>query len=226
MCNRIGLVVALVLGLAVAGEAQVRRYGYRGGYGLGAFYGGFGAGYTGSTPAESYARGQAEMLRAQGDAYQAAAAGAIDYEQARGAYMENQKRWQEIQMERRKLGEQERSEHYAAERAARARRNVSTPPPAAVTLSDSQYDRGTGTINWPEVLERDAFAKTRQDIEQLLRLKAHTGSTNQVNDQLADAVQEMLADLKKEVKSLPPSGYIEGRKFLTLLLSELQPTAG
>ncbi len=223
---RIGLVVALVLGLAVVGDAQVRRYGYRGGLGWGALYGGLGAGYTGSTPAESYARGQAEMLRAQGDAYQAAAAGAIDYEQARGAYMENQKRWQEIQMERRKMGEQERQEHYAAQRAARDRRSVSAPPPAAMSLSDAQYDRGTGAISWPEVLQGDAFATGRAAIEELLKLKAHTGSTSDVNDRIYQSTSALLAQLKQQVKTLPPSGYIEARKFLTLLQSEVQPPVG
>ncbi|OYW13512.1 MAG: hypothetical protein B7Z55_16735, partial [Planctomycetales bacterium 12-60-4] len=195
--------------------------------GLG-WYGGFGPGYyTGTTPAESYARGQAEMIRAQGEAYRAAAAGAIDYEQARASYMENQLRWHQIQLERRQMGEQERQEHYAAERAARERRNSSAePPPAATSLSDSQYDRGTGTITWPEVLQANGFANGRTEVEELLKLRARTGNTNDVSEQIYDATSAMLTQLKQQVKSLPPTGYIEARKFLTLLMSEVQPPVG
>lgn len=199
------------------------------GVGLGAgWWGGgwgFGPGYTGSTPAESYARGQAELIRAQGQAFQAAAAGAVDFEQARAAYLENKLRWQQVRDERQAMGQQRRAEEAAAQRAARERRAAANPPsPGSTSIPDVQYDESTGTVSWPEVLQSPDFATGRMALEDLFKVKAHTGGTSDVNQQILESATSLRTQLKSEVRNLPPSGYIEARRFLDQVVNSVRST--
>jgi len=219
----------MTLAAAVAADAQFvnRNYGNHN-YGYGGWWGGVGVnvGSIGVTPAESYARGQADVLRAQGEAYEAAARGAIDYEQARTTYMENQQRWHEIQLERQRMGEQQRAEKQAADRAQRERRKYNQPPKPAAELTDSQYDRATGTVHWPVLLSDSQFAMHREQLEQDLLMRAHVGPTSANDANILVETDALIAQLKSNIKNLPPTDYIEARKFLNLLKNEVQQPAG
>lgn len=224
------LMLMIVLSGVVAADAQFvnRNYGNRN-YGYGGWWGGVGvyAGNLGSTPAESYARGQADVLRAQGEAYEAAARGAISYEQARSKYIENQQLWHEMQLERQRMGEQKRAEKQAADRAARDRRNANQPTTTPVTaLTDSQYDRVTGTVTWPVLLSDARFESLRKQLDEDLLLRAHVGATSENDEQIVKTTDALIAQLKADIKSLPPTDYIEARKFLNLLKNEVAHPAG
>ena len=234
-------ILLLVVGLAPLADAQINRGGVnrggiysgnRGGvtfrypvagwWGMNAaagYYGGYGN--MGSTPAESYARGQAEMIRAQGEAYKNAAAGAIDYEQARAVYLENQQKWQQIQFERKQMGEQKRAEEQAAQRAARERRQASNPTPPPAEISDLQYEPSTGNVTWPELLQGDQFTNGRKTLEELFKVKAHTGGTSDVNEQIFDAASALRTQLKSQVRQVSPNDYIEARKFLDQVIDDV-----
>lgn len=206
-----------------SGNRAAVRTGVGVGLGMGWWGGGWNPGYTGSTPAESYARGQAELIRAQGAAFQAAAAGAVDFEQARAAYLENKLRWQQVRDERQAMGQQRRAEEAAAQRAARERRAAANPPsPGQTGIPDVQYDEATGTVSWPEVLQGPDFATGRMALEDLFKVKAHTGGTSDVNQQILESATNLRTQLKSEVRNLPPSGYIEARRFLDQVVNSVR----
>ncbi|MBI1349059.1 hypothetical protein GC163_22535 [bacterium] len=223
------LSLIVLLSVVLVADGQVyRNYGYRN-PGYGGWWGGVGiyAGGIGTTPAESYARGQADVLRAQGQAYEAAARGAVSYEQARATYIENQERWHQIQMERQKQGEQARAEKQAADRAARERRQANqSPPTPQLALSDSQYDRASGTVHWPLLLGDARFNTNREELEQELLLRAHVGSTLDNDARIVATTDALIAQLKADIKTLPPTDYIEARKFLNALKNEVEQPAG
>lgn len=221
--------IAALLATVSAASASAQWYHrpHRAGYGvgLGLGWGGIYAPNLGSTPAESYARGMADTMRAQGEAYQNIARGMVDYEQARSAYIQNQKQWQQTAMEREQLGLQRRQQYYAAQRASRQRYEAmaeATPPPR---LSTEQYDRATGLVKWPEVLQSPDYADARKKIEELLVLKAHTGNTSAVNQKVYEGAKALQNDLKNHIRDLPPHGYIEARKFLDYLAQEARSAA-
>jgi len=201
--------------VGVSGPRGNTAYGV--GYGTG-WWGG-GANFS-STPAEGYARGMSEVIRAQGDAYEAAARGAISYEQARASYQENKLRWHEISLQREQMGEQRRAEYAASQRAARERRQASNTQKPPELLSEGQYDRTAGTVHWPELLATDAFKDQRSKLEEALKVKAHTGENFQVNQQIVNLTQDMQTLLKGRIRDVPPSTYLEARKFLDQLARE------
>lgn len=217
------LIVVLLLGALSPDvlSAQWYRRGARvtlGGWGWGWGW----EGNFASTPQESYARGMADVIRAQAQAQESAARAAIDYETARSAYIQNQKLWQETAMQREQYGLQRREQYYASRRAARDRRKAMTaaedaPPPR---LSSSQYDRATGLVKWPEALQAQAFTPERTALEELLVVKAHTGSTVDVNQKIYDATKALQNKLKAQIRDLPPQLYLDARKFLDYLAAE------
>ncbi len=193
-----------------------RAYPYGGGW-----WGGFNySGDIGITPAESQARGYADVVRAQGQAYENISRGMVDYEKARSAYIENQKQWQITAQERQDMGIAQREKYYASERAKRDRRNATTSTAAPPALSASQYDRATGHVEWPELLSAPDYADDRKAMEELLSVRAHTGGTTIVNDRLYDAAKAMQAKLKVQIQTVTPQQYLESKKFLELLASE------
>jgi hypothetical protein len=193
---------------------------------LGAYaYGqGWGSNFA-STPAEGYARGMADVIRAQGQAYESATRGAIAYEQARSAYIQNELLWQQTAQERQREGYARREQYYANQRALRDRRNAMAdhePPPAK--LSAMQYDRATGLVKWPDALQTEPFSGDRKGLEDLLVTRAHTGESSAVDRRIHDSALQMQARLKGQIRDLPPQSYLDSRKFLDLLAAETRQT--
>lgn len=220
-------VVSAVLfcGLSTAVWSQI----YRGPHGgihrayPGGWWGGFNySGDIGITPAESQARGYAEAVRAQGEAYQNVTKGMVDYEKARSAYIANQKQWQETAIERQQMGMAQREKYYANERAKRDRRAAMNSAAAPPKLADSQYDRATGHVEWPELLQAAGYADDRKALEALLMLRAQTGGTTIVNDNIYTAAKAMQTKLKAQIHDVTPQQYLESKKFLELLGSEVR----
>jgi len=213
----------VILLAASASEGQYGNANFHWGYNTP--YGGWGWGYSGpigTTPAESYARGMADLTRARGEAYQAAARGAIDYEAARQTYIQNQKLWQQTMDERRRMGLAERNAYYEQKRASRDRYLQNRSRATTETLSASQYDPETGRISWPAGVADSAFEEDRQAVEQLLQMRAHTSANSMNAADIAQHCQNMLATMKSLITTIPAPDYIEARKFLEGLMAETQ----
>lgn len=207
--------------------SQVRRGPYGGvRVGYPGWWGGFSySGDIGVTPAESQARGYAETVRAQGEAYENISRGMVDYEAARSAYIANQKQWHETAIERQKMGLEQREKYYANERAKRERREAMSSQKETPALTESQYDRSTGQVEWPELLTTPNYAEDRQALEQMLDVRAHTGGVGAINDQIFAAARAMQTKLKAQIHDVSPQRYLEARKFLDLLASEARRSA-
>lgn len=202
--------------------------GYRLPYGgYPGWWGGFNySGNIGVTPAESEARGYAEAVRAQGQAYENISRGMVDYEKARSTYIENQKQWQETAIQRREMGLAQRNEYYAKERAKRERREaMNAEQSAPATLASSQYDRATGQIQWPELLQAAKYADDRQALEKMLEIRSQTGGAGGINEQIYTAARAMQSKLKTQIRDVSPQRYLESRKFLDLLATEARRSA-
>src|SRR5688572_623708 len=99
---------------------------------IGVNVGGWGANTFSSTPAEGVGHGLSDLVRAVGEAHRNVGRGAVDFEKARTAYIDNTKLWREMVLEHRRLGEQRREEQRAARRALRERlaaMAANAPPP-------------------------------------------------------------------------------------------------
>ena len=215
------LIVAALLttvGLSAA-TAQVRvgvRRPYGGYRGYGGWWGGLNySGNIGVTPAESYARGQAESLRAQGEAYKSVSEGMVSYEQARSEYIKNQEQWLQLQAERRQYHDQK-----AAADRAQLQRRLAAPRPEPVRLSDAQFDRSHGTLEWPALLQTPQFEADRKQLEELIAVRQRTGDTGNVSEQIINNAKALQTKLKAQIRDVDPHQYIDARKFLDALANE------
>jgi hypothetical protein len=192
------------------------RRPYGGWHPYGNWWGGINySGPIGVTPAESYARGQAETLRAQGEAYKNAAAGMVSYEQARSEYIKNQEQWLQLQAERRQYHDQK-----AAADRAQLQRRLAAPRPEPVRLTDAQFDRSQGTLEWPALLQAAAYEADRKQLEELVGVRHHTGDAGAVSEQIITLAKAMQTKLKGQIREVDPHQYLDARKFLDALVNE------
>lgn len=221
--RRMILPLGLVAGLASAALAQYGNTHV--GWGIATPWGGWGwnfSGPLGSTPAESYARGMADLTRARGEAYANAARGAIDYEAARKSYIENQQLWQESMQERRRMALSQREADTARRLASRDRWLATRQQPATETLSEARFDKDTGHVEWPTGLQGDEFAAQRNSISQGLEILGRTSGHGDTAIQVVEQINALQADLKARITRMDAGEYIEARKFLDSLRSQIQ----
>lgn len=221
--RRLIVPLGLVLGLASAALAQ---YGNtQVGWGFSSPWGGWGwnfSGPLGSTPAESYARGMAELTRAQGEAYANAARGAIDFEAARRSYLENQQLWQQTMQERRRMALSQREADTARRLASRDRWLATRQTTATESLSEARFDMDTGHVEWPTGLQGDEFAAQRDSIAKGLEVLGRTSGHGDTATSVVEQISAFQADLRAKITQMDAGEYIEARKFLESLRSQVQ----
>lgn len=188
--------------------------------------GGWGGGYVdnrASTPAESYARGSADVIRSKGMAAVDASEAAINVEEARSANMDNRMKWTDTY-----FGMREKNKSYRdAERRPRASREdlyrwAKEGAPDRPTESD--LDPLTGSIAWPRGLQIPALDDEREEMDELFKSRAKTGGSTQLNtvNEIRTTADDMKKTLKKHIKDMPTSDYLASTKFLEGLNYESQ----
>jgi hypothetical protein len=186
-------------------------------------YGGYG---FSSTLAEGAQRGYADVIRSQGMAAEAVSRAAINFQDARSAWLDNQLKWTRTYWARRRLGESEIAADQAKRREARDRYLAQKPSGAPPRLSASQLDPSTGAIAWPRALQQQAYADQRQRLEELVALRTHTTETYELSDAIYDAADQMRNELRQNMQGMNPNDYIAARKFLDSLAYESRRPAG
>ncbi len=173
--------------------------------------------YHSSTAAESYLRGLAMQTLAQGYYNDMTAQAQVAAAHARTLQIQNR--------------EQAASTYFSmreANREARAkeRRPRTTPKQVARlaaagrpnSLSPSEFDPRTNHIAWPTVLQSSEFDVQRTQVEKILAYRASSGQlAADESAQVEEIAQLMLATLRSQIRELPPSEYISGRRFLERL---------
>ena len=191
-----------------AGSAVLGPYGYG--------YGG-NWGYGGTTAAESYGRGMADVIRARGEAAESAARAAQEQELARTRYIENQSLWLEEYNRRKRIGTSQREAEYAEMREKvnryRSARDARTGEMPVAT----QLDPDTGEIQWPDVLRQKEYQANRERLDELFRIREETGGSTAVQEEIREVVSQMRSRLHDHIRDYPANDYIAADKFLTAL---------
>lgn len=184
---------------------------------------GYGYGSAGTTAAQSYMLGMSQVIRAQGEANVNNSAAAINYEQARGAYIENSKKWTEAYYQRKELYQKSEADKAARARQSRDNYLASLKTAPSQSLAPSQLDPVTGHILWPEALAGDAYAAQRRKVEELVQIRRYTGMTELLAQQLSMVARDMQSELRMHISEMPANAYLAARKFLDGLLHDAQP---
>ncbi len=172
----------------------------------------------GTTAAGSAMNGMASVISAQGDYNLATSAAAVNMTQAQRQEIENRAQWTQTYFDMRAVNRQAR----AAERGPRptmeqmvriAHEGIPAP------LSPSQVDPVTGKIDWPTLLQTEAYAPQRTDLDQLMAKRATLGGLGYSDQEKAhDAIDTIMATMKTQIREVPSALYLASRNFLSSLL--------
>ena len=210
-------VIGVAIGVAVAATATQPIAPPSGGnYGGG----GYGGGYHSSTAAEGRLRGSADLVRSQGEANLSNSAAAINYSLARSNQIDNRSKATSTYFDMRETNRQAR----AAERGPRPSMEALVRYAQAgkpKRLSPSELDTVTGQIQWPLLLQANDFTDQRAELEGAYGRRA-ASSVARANDYWAikKSTDTMLANLKTQVREVPPQDYTVAKKFLESLAYE------
>jgi len=178
-------------------------------------------GYFASTPAEGYAMGMAAVIYSAGAANWMNSAAAINLEQARSAYLDNQIKLTETYYAKKRMHQSyvdsTRKPGLSSQRLASLAK--SAPP---VPLSDEELDPVTGQVAWPSVLRQEDYEPLRQKLDALFAERAEEGgniSIQQANA-IADSSKQLAAELKKRLREYPSGDYMTARRFVERLSRE------
>jgi len=163
-----------------------------------------------STLEEGAQRGYADIVRSVGMANLLTGQAAVQVEQARKAYIENQAKATQTYFELRRYNAEARHRTpLSLDQYVRLARDMAPEP-----LTATQLDPLTGTVSWPAPLRLPRYEAFRQRLDRLFQDRA-TGYL--VYGEIQQAAQEFEAQLKADIMAFQPDDYIVAKKFLDRL---------
>lgn len=208
-----GAALFVVLGsMARIGAAQYQQ-GFPPQYPTG--YQGYGLYDHASTLEEGLANGAANLTHAAGASNLLHSQAARNYEEAFSRELDNRlKRTQTYHEVRRLHGEYRAAERAPRPTAEQMARLAKERVPER--LSVKELDPLTGRLEWPAVLEDNAFKAHRERLDELVskwvRFNGEIGSDEYLA--LQRSAKAMQAELKQRVKQYPTADYIQAKKLL------------
>lgn len=216
-------IVAVVLFCSSTVEAQwYAGHNSALGLGYGAAYGayGLGGGFGAQTPMSANAIGMGSLVRSQGVYNELTSQAAINYEQARSVYIDNQQKAYEARQARLRSGNARVAAETEASIASLNRANEFLASHQALPLPTSQLDQSTGRIEWPRALaEEHDFDPLRKDLEGLFESRIKSGPTANVSLQIEKKTTELKDLLREHITKIPLADYSQARRFLDSMMA-------
>lgn len=176
--------------------------------------GGWPGSYHSSTAAEGRLRGMGDLTRSKGQANLDNSAAAINYSVARRSEIENHREYTSAYFDMRAANRQARAEERGPrttmEEAIRFAQ-AGMPKP----LSPGELNPVSGQISWPSFLRLDSFGDDRAEVDSIFAQRAATGAIG-ADDfmKVRSASNAMIAELKKQVREIPPDQYMIAKRFI------------
>ena len=179
-------------------------------------------GYAGNfvgTAASAEAHGLADIIRSEGIAYERTTQGMVNFEEARGKYIENARKAFDFQMSRKRTLAAENEKEREKKRAELARHLTyyNSHPQKPPRLTEDKLNSTTGQIKWPLALQDSCFTSQRHEMEKLFAMRAQSGLTSEISMSVETKSKQFKRDLSKEIKRFVQTQYIQARKFLESL---------
>jgi hypothetical protein len=215
----------LTLTLAAAGLASAQSYavpsGGYGGYGHGS--GDYGYGYHASTYEEGVLRGYATLYQGIGQANYYNSLARINNEEAYSRYVQNRQKATEAYFYMRQANRSAR----AAERSPRLTQEqyvALAKKEAPGRLSEQQYDRTFGRLQWPAALASDQFVAERDELDRVFgsRSPGDAGASTEFYGAVRQLTATLQTKLRSQVNELDSAQYMAAKKFLLSLSQEAQ----
>jgi hypothetical protein len=204
--------LATVLALTAAASAQgivTPNVGYTGYYG-----------HHASTYEEGVLQGRAALTAARGTANYLNSAAAINVQEARSKYIQNNKSAVEGYFYMRQANQSARTPHrLTPEQYVTIARNA-----APDRLNQSQYDSTLGRLNWPAALTSDDFAADRDALDRAFRSRSpgDVGASSMFYSEVRQLTSSMQEKLTDHIRDLDAAQYMAAKRFLLSVSYESQ----
>ncbi|MBN2577769.1 MAG: hypothetical protein JXB10_02170 [Pirellulales bacterium] len=175
----------------------------------------------GGTVAGSYLYGLGDVVRAQGEYNLNTSAAAVNLSQAAKQQIKNWKNYVEAYYYTRRV----RQDQLAAESAKIRQYNQEWLRSHAAMkpqrLEPTELDPVTGKLQWPVALRAPAYQQQCDDLQELFYERAKYGALSYESYQkAAEITQNMIADLKDNIRQYTPNNYLAAKGFLEKLTCE------
>jgi len=209
--------------LAVSGVASAQGIGMPGAAFMGYGGGSGDYGYHSSTLEEGWLRGLGALTVSEGQANYYNSLAAVNGEEAYSRYVQNRKNATDAYFYMRQ-----------SNRASReAQRDVRLTPDqyvalakkgAPANLSQQQYERTLGRIEWPAVLAGTEFAVEREALDRAFRARSpgDSGAASAFYGNVRQLTDSFQAKLKNKINELDATQYMAAKNFLRSLAYESQ----
>jgi hypothetical protein len=214
--------------LAIAGLATAQTYATPSSAAVSLAYGGYGSDYYGSgyhtsTYEEGALRGWGALAEAYGHANYFNSLAAVNGQEAYNRYLQNREKRTETYFRMKQIYRAAR-EAAAPQRLTREQYVALAKKEAPDGLSERQYDRVLGRLNWPAALTDDLFAAERDALDHafLARSPSDSGAGSRFYTTVRQLTSSLEAKLKDKVDQLDAGEYLAAKKFILGLAYESQ----
>ena len=173
-----------------------------------------------TTAAGAAATGAANVIQAQGSYNLQTSQAAINAEQARSMNIANNLQYTQTYYEQKAIHDQYMQAQYAKDKRSAADYKRYAAAAAPKRMSYSQLDPVTGALAWPLALTAPDFNDDRQGLDKLFAERAKGALGYQNVMQLRKLADEMNAQLKANITTIPTEDYIPAMDFLSSLTNE------
>jgi hypothetical protein len=177
-----------------------------------------------STAAEGAANGLSNVISAQGQKNVSDSQAAINLTQARSAQIDNQVKSVNAFWEKNAIYSEHQQQQFAD---IQKQREFYLSRHALQSLTPEEFDRASGTINWPRVLEQKQYDQYRTVLDKLLKDRAYNGALT--SDQYLEATtanKDWRAMLAKQKGSYPEQVLSQMLRFILKVNREVNDNLG
>jgi hypothetical protein len=177
-----------------------------------------------STAAEGYANGVSNIISAQGQKNVSDSQAAINLTQARSSQIDNQVKSVNAYWEKKGIY----NEHQQKElEAIDQKRNAYLAKYGLTSLTPEEFDRTTGAINWPKVLDQTQYDQYRNTLTKMFQQRAYSGALTGDEYMQATAASKQWRALLSSQQKVYPSGVLSQMiRFILKLDRELDDNLG
>jgi len=172
-----------------------------------------------STAAEGYQRGLGGVISAQGQRNLSNSQAAINMTDARSAQIDNQVKSVNAFWEKKDIYTERQQQEFAQidqKRAAYLAKH------GLGSLTPDEFDRTTGLITWPKVLEQKQYDQYRNTLDELMKKRAYMGALSGDEYMAATAAsKEWRAMLAKQKDAYPEQILSQMVRFVLKVNREL-----
>jgi hypothetical protein len=172
-----------------------------------------------STAAEGYGRGMSGIINAQGQRNLSNSQAAINLTDARSNQIDNQIKSVNAFWEKNSIYQQHRQQELAAEEQ---KSQAYLAEHGLKSLTSDQFDRTTGRINWPKVLDQAQYDPYRKKLDELFQKRAYQGflSGDEYTEATA-AMKDWRTTITKQRNEYPGPILDQMLKFILSVRREL-----